>query len=76
MAVAFVGRENTRSFGSPTCGASTGNNTIKLSDGSVLILTVSYMADRNQKVYGIPVEPDEVVAPKEVVQRAVEWLTQ
>lgn len=75
-AIAFVGRENTRSFGSPTCGASTGNVTNELSDGSVLILTVSYMADRNQKVYGIPVEPDEVVEPEEVVQRAVEWLTQ
>ncbi|MGD1891551.1 MAG: S41 family peptidase, partial [Cyclobacteriaceae bacterium] len=74
VAIAFVGRENTRSFGSATCGLSTANKTYRLDNNSVLALTVAYMADRNLKVYGTPIEPDEEVASEAVVQRAIAWL--
>jgi carboxyl-terminal processing protease len=73
--IAFRGRPNTRSFGEPTCGLSTANQTFPLPDGATLILTVSSMADRHAVVYGDRVAPDEVIAnPDEVVVRAVAWL--
>lgn len=58
IAIAFIGRPNTRSFGTATCGLSTANSSIPLSDGSSLILTTSYMADRNKNKFGVPIEPD------------------
>lgn len=47
VAIAFRGRADTRSFGTPTCGLSTSNHTDRLSDGGNLYLTASVMADRS-----------------------------
>jgi hypothetical protein len=47
VVVAFRGRANTRSFGTPTYGLSTANQSYHLSDGAWLYLTVAVMADRN-----------------------------
>lgn len=74
MAISFIGRENTRSFGTPTCGLSTANSRFNLSDGSVLNLTAAFLADRNKNKFGMPVEPDEVTADEDIIQRAVNWL--
>ncbi len=41
IAVSFIGNENARSFGRPTCGLSTANQIYTLKNGSLLILTVS-----------------------------------
>ncbi|HWI65356.1 MAG TPA: S41 family peptidase [Symbiobacteriaceae bacterium] len=76
VAITFRGLANTRSFGTPTCGLSTGNGNFPLSDGGMLVLTSSVMADRTGKPYGGPVIPDEVVEdPDELAQRVIEWLT-
>ncbi len=61
MAVAFRGRPNTRSFGQPTGGASSGNQGFRLSDGAAVALTVSLFADRDGRVYGGRIEPDTLV---------------
>ena len=75
VVIAFKARENTRSFGSPTCGLSTANRGFALSHGAALNLTVSTMADRLKREYGDAVSPDEVVAGvEEVVKRAISWL--
>ena len=75
VAVAFRARPGTRSFGSPTCGLSTANQTFTLSDGSLLLLTVSVMADRTLTPYGESLVPDESVSgDAEVVQSAIAWL--
>lgn len=77
MAVAFRGRAQTRSFGTPTCGLSTGNSTWFLSDTSRLVITSAIMADRTRRVYGDVIVPDERIAdPNEVVTRAIQWLVQ
>lgn len=77
IVIAFVGRPNTRSFGRATCGLSTANQGYPLSDGSTLYLTVSYMADRNKKLYGGPVVPDEVITTNtETLQRAIDWINE
>jgi C-terminal processing protease CtpA/Prc len=73
--IAFRGRANTRSFGAATCGLSTANSGFVLSDGALLNLTVSVMADRAKTKYGDQVQPDEIVeGASPVVERAVAWL--
>ena len=59
--IAFRGRSESRSFGSPTRGVSTANASFQLSDGALLILTVVTMADRSGRLYGEEVIPDELV---------------
>jgi C-terminal processing protease CtpA/Prc len=75
VAIAFRGRPNTRSFGTATRGLSTANESYPLSDGAILLLTVSTMADRNLTLYGNFVVPDEITpTPGETEQRALAWL--
>ena len=75
VAIAFLRRPDTRSFGAPTCGRSTANQEFKLSDGASLFLTVATMADRTKFAYGGNILPDEeVLNPAEAEQRAVAWL--
>lgn len=84
IAVAFRGRNDTRSFGEPTRGLSTANTAIELSDGAMVILTVSVYADRTGKLYGDKITPDESTAGGSVVLpiktdptilAAVNWLS-
>jgi carboxyl-terminal processing protease len=73
--IAFRGRPETRSFGTPTCGASTALQGFQMSDNAVIFLTVATMADRNRTPYGGQVVPDEVVTDSsQVVDRAIAWL--
>lgn len=80
--IAFLGRPNVRTFGQPTTGLSTGNSSIPLSDGAILLLTTSVYADRTGKEYGGRVTPDEEIPPHgegekdAVLQAAVAWLQQ
>ena len=77
VVISFRGRPNTRSFGTPTYGASTGYQSYTLSDGGTLGLIAWTMEDRNRTLYGGPVVPDEVIRdPAQAVQRAVAWLTE
>ena len=62
VAIAFVGRPNTRSFGAPTAGLTTGNRPVKLADGALLAITGSIMLDRTGKRYGGKLIPDEPIA--------------
>lgn len=75
IAVSFIGRPNTRSFGSETCGLSTANSGFSLSDGSTLFLTVAYMADRNQNSYGVPIVPDVPSTDETIIQEAINYLS-
>lgn len=73
--IAFIKRPNTRSFGVATCGLSTANRGITLSDGAILNLTGAVMADRTKAKYGDRVQPDEIVQGQAaVVDRAIAWL--
>ncbi len=81
VAIAFRGRQATRSFGSATYGLSTGNVVYPLADGSLLVLTRSVDLDRNGKAYGGKIEPDQAVATlpdagtDSVMDAATAWLT-
>lgn len=71
-AIAFRQRSNTRSFGAPTCGASTVVRGFPLGDGASLNLAVAVMADRARTPYGDVIPPDETT--QDPVERAVAWL--
>jgi carboxyl-terminal processing protease len=74
-AVSFLGRPVTRTFGTATCGLSTGNSTYALSDGASLDLTIAIDADRMMRRYGGQIIPDESIAdPFQVLERAVAWI--
>lgn len=79
VTISFIGRPRTRSFGLPTAGLSTANNTFPLPDSSMIVLTVSVEADRNGVRYGGKINPDESVpvdstAGDVQLSRAVAWL--
>lgn len=79
--VAFLGRPHVRTFGQPTAGLSTGNSSIPLADGAILLLTTSVYADRTGQLYGHEIQPDVLVEPSTgqdepdaALERALEWL--
>ena len=74
IAISFIGRENTRSFGIPTCGLSTGNASFSLRDGYSLFLTTVYMADRNENIYGVPILPDTSTSEVDIIQTAIDYI--
>ena len=62
VVVAFRGRDRTRTFGQPTRGLTTCNDTFDLADGATIVLTVARFADRHAVVCDGPVLPDETVS--------------
>lgn len=82
VAIAFIGRPHSRSFGAPTAGLTTGNRPVRLADGAVLAITASVMQDRSGRQYGGKLTPDESIAmaasasPAEdaAVAAAIAWL--
>jgi len=73
VAVAFRGRPETRSFGQPTRGLSTSNDSFDLADGATLMITVARFEDRDGTVYGGPIEPDET-SGSTAVDTAAGWV--
>jgi C-terminal processing protease CtpA/Prc len=82
LALGFVGRPATRTFGNASAGYTTGNVPIPLEDGARLNLAVTRMMDRNGIVYGGPINPDVPVVDdgsddpesNAVVREALDWL--
>ena len=60
-AMSLLGRANTKSFGQPTAGYTTANQTFVLPDGAGLFLAVSLGADRTGKVHFPRISPDELI---------------
>ncbi len=58
VAVAFRGVSTARSYGAATHGLSTGNETVLLPDGALLVITSCRFADRTGRTYGGPLTPD------------------
>jgi C-terminal processing protease CtpA/Prc len=83
VAVAFRGRPNTRSFGAPTGGMSTANESFELGDGGRLVITTSVYADRTGRRYGKAIAPDvtltaglrEALSPNDAIASAARsWI--
>ncbi|MGC4108167.1 MAG: S41 family peptidase [Thermomicrobiales bacterium] len=82
-ALAFIGRPDTKSFGTKTGGFTTANATTRLFDGSALRLAVAAMMDRSGQTFLTGIVPDEVVVGSAdtfgteddpVIQAASQWL--
>lgn len=75
VVVAFRGRPNARSFGGATYGVPTGLEGFTLNDGAMLRLTTVLQTDRNGKLYGESILPDEQnPSPSTALKAATEWL--
>lgn len=61
VAVAFLGRPTTRTFGEPSAGFATVNRGSPLPDGANMVVTTGYYADRRRIQIPERVEPDESV---------------
>lgn len=72
IAVSFVKRSTTKSFGSSTCGVATSNSQFDFSSVSILNLTIAYFADREKNLFGVDVRPDSVVSNENLVNAAVQ----
>jgi carboxyl-terminal processing protease len=75
VAIAFKGRNKTKSFGLPTFGVSTSNRSHTLSDGSRINLTECVFADRNKQRYGSSVYPDVVCDEIKTLEEAINWIS-
>ena len=81
-AIVFRGRSEARTFGESTAGLSTANAAFPLSDGALIVLTVSTMADRTGQLYGKELVSDEVIEGEKTgdpttdapLRRALDWL--
>ena len=71
-AISFRGRPNTRFFGKPSYGLTTGNEVFPLGDGALIILTVAVELDRTGQEYGGKIVPDLDTLNAET--EAIEWL--
>lgn len=76
IAIAFIGRPLTRSFGVRTYGVASSNSGFTQSDGVNFVITTAMIMDRNGQVYPRGITPDEEVdatadAP---VQAAARWM--
>ena len=74
VALGLIGRPGVRTFGQPSGGYTTANTTERLSDGALLVVTVSTVADRNGQVADGPILPDENVPAAEAEAAARNWL--
>lgn len=83
LALGFVGRPATRTFGQPSAGLTSGNVPIPLEDGAILNLAVTRMTDRDGNAYSGPISPDVPIvdngsaepANNTVVREALDWLS-
>lgn len=84
VVTAFHNKSNTKSFGEPTAGLTTGNADFELSDGSMIFLATSIYADRQEEVFTNRIQPDEKInfshyipldfTDDPVVKAAVNWI--
>jgi hypothetical protein len=81
VAISFEGRPNTRFFGEPSDGRTTGNRSFPLPDGSGLLLACASELDRRDQRYDERVVPDVETPPSgpgdDIPLKAAEaWLKQ
>lgn len=76
-AISFVGKPNTKFFGQPSGGYTTGNSMFKLKDGTALALATSYVSDRNKNKYLSKINPDVFVnTDNDAIKIAEQWLNE
>jgi carboxyl-terminal processing protease len=73
--LAFYGRANVRTFGTPTAGFTIGNTSIQLFDGSLLALASVASTDSFNNSFIGPIPPDEYTdSSMDAKAAAIKWL--
>ena len=78
--ISFIGNPNTRSFGQPSWGLTTGNEGFDLKDSARMMLASTRMADRNGKIHHGRIEPDQLIEKNRnekddpAIRAAINWL--
>jgi carboxyl-terminal processing protease len=75
IALAFIGREETLTFGEPTAGHTIGWGAFTLKDGAILNLAGTVMIDRIGRRYGGSIQPQVAASNDEIIGVAVGWLS-
>lgn len=76
VASAFKGHPNARLFGTPTFGATTGNDQVDLPDGASLFVATGVLRNARGELFADRIEPDVLVDdPDASLRAAVGWLT-
>lgn len=80
VVISFLGNSNTKSFGQPTWGLTTGNGSFELKDGSQIFLASTIMTDRNGSPYTASINPDFLIENKrdtdtdEIIDASIYWI--
>ena len=73
--LAFRGLPNARSFGQPTAGYASVNQTIPLYSGSTMLLTIGVTQARTGETFGdTPIAPDQETSAEDAPSQALAWL--
>ena len=72
--VQFLGRANTKTFGTRTSGASSSIHIMYMTDGAILGVANGYFVDREGKVYRNGIEPDIALGDRDIIDVATSWL--
>lgn len=77
LAIAFMGRDDARVFGTPTCGIPPLRLVPqKLKDGADFTVSAFRVRDRDDRLYRGPVEPHERIEDEaELFSRAIAWVS-
>lgn len=73
-AIAFRGRDRTRTFGAPSAGLTTANGSHRLPDGATLLITTTGVHDGAGRFIEGGLTPDEATPDEQTVARALGWL--
>jgi carboxyl-terminal processing protease len=79
VTIALRGQSPARAFGTPTAGLTTANRTHVLSDGTRLLISSAYCADRHRNRVTDAIEPDERVDgddPGAAQKAAQKWINE
>jgi len=77
--ISFIGNPDTRTFGQPSWGLTTGNGNFDLRDSARMMIASTMMADRNGKIYHGRVEPDQLIIKNlndkrdQAIRAAIYW---
>lgn len=75
VAISFIGKPGTKSFGQKTAGATTRIDNFRMSDGAYFNLAAGVDADRNGNQFGERVTPDVETKDNETaIAEAVKWI--
>ncbi|AKT52472.1 hypothetical protein ADJ73_00340 [Arsenicicoccus sp. oral taxon 190] len=74
VVLAFKGAQGARSFGAPTAGYSSANQTVRLYDGTGMLLTTAVDVDRTGARYGGAITPVQPAPVDQAAAAATTWL--